>query len=186
MQAIREFITTAIPVVSSRKLTEVKLGEIAEHTFDETCLRWLTEKEHKRSLDDDRAKIEFFLGHLSGKPLSSITEDKVMKAVARMPDRKHKQIWESRRDAALRKGKPVPQYKEKLISAATRSQYLSFIRGLFRIAADEWKWLSKAPVIKTRKPISRRVKWLTREADRRYFWVFCPKSVPFANFEGND
>ncbi|MGC6387754.1 tyrosine-type recombinase/integrase [Ewingella sp. S1.OA.A_B6] len=140
-----------------------KLGEIAEHTFDETCLRWLNEKEHKRSLDDDRTKIEFFLGHFSGKPLSSITEDKVMKAVARMPNRKHRQIWESRRDAAERKGKPVPEYKEKLISAATRSQYLSFIRGLFRIAADEWKWLSKAPVIKTRKPISRRVKWLTRE-----------------------
>ncbi len=58
---------------------------------------------------------------------------------------------------------PLDEYKEKLISAATRSQYLSFIRGLFRIAADEWKWLSKAPVIKTRKPISRRIKWLTRE-----------------------
>ncbi|EFW11043.1 phage integrase, partial [Serratia symbiotica str. Tucson] len=31
-----------------------KLGEIPDHTFDEACLRWINEKGHKRSLDDDR------------------------------------------------------------------------------------------------------------------------------------
>ncbi|ARB86031.1 MULTISPECIES: tyrosine-type recombinase/integrase [Yersinia] len=140
-----------------------KLGEIAEHTFDETCLRWLIEKEHKRSLDDDRTKIEFFLGHFSGMPISSITEDKIMKAVSRMPNRKHRQIWESKRDAALRKKKPIPGYVEKQVSPATRSQHLSFIRSLLRAAADEWKWLAKAPVIKTRKPQSKRIRWLTKD-----------------------
>jgi len=140
-----------------------RLGEIAEHTFDEACLRWLTEKEHKRSLDDDRTKIEFFLGYFSGKTLSGITEDSIMKAVARMPNRKNKQRWEERKAAALRKGKPIPPYVEQMVSPATRSQYLSFIRSLMRIATDEWKWLRKSPVIKTRKPQSKRIRWLTRD-----------------------
>ncbi len=140
-----------------------RLGEIAEHTFDEACLRWLTEKEQKRSLDDDRTKIEFFLGHFHGQALSSITEDKIVAVTSGMIDRRHKRIWETRRDSAIRKDLPVPEYKAKFITVATRSQYLSFIRSLFRIAADEWKWLRQAPVIKTRKPVSKRIRWLTRE-----------------------
>ncbi|TKI06232.1 tyrosine-type recombinase/integrase [Martelella alba] len=140
-----------------------RLGEIAEHTFDQACLRWLNEKDLKRSLDDDRTKIEFFLGHFQGQALSSITEDKIVSATSRMIDRRHRRIWETRRDAAIRKGLPIPDYKEKLISASTRSQYLSFIRSLLRIAADEWKWLRQAPIIKTRKPISKRIRWLTEE-----------------------
>ncbi|HGM5350345.1 TPA: tyrosine-type recombinase/integrase [Serratia marcescens] len=140
-----------------------KLGEIAEHTFEEACLRWITEKEEKRSLDDDRTKIEFFLQHFAGKTLSSITEDRIMAAVAKMPNRKHRQRWELKKTAAERKGKPVPAYESKPVSAATRSQHLSFMRGLMKIAADEWKWLRKAPVIKVRKPASKRVRWLTKE-----------------------
>lgn len=140
-----------------------KLGEVADHTFDEACLRWLTEKEDKRSLDDDRTKIEFFLQHFSGKNIASITEDHIVAAVAKMPNRKHLQRWESQRDAAERKGKPIPPYVAKPVAAATRSQHLSFMRGLLKIAADEWKWLRKAPVIKVRKPISKRVRWLTKE-----------------------
>ncbi len=140
-----------------------RLGEIAEHSFDEACLRWLTEKEAKRSLDDDRTKIEYFLGHFSGQSLASITEDKVVAATTAMVDRRHLRVWEKRRDAAVRRRKPVPEYKKKLIATSTRSQYLSFIRSLFNIAADEWKWLDKAPVIKTHKPASKRIRWLTRD-----------------------
>ncbi|WGM00949.1 site-specific integrase [Arsenophonus nasoniae] len=139
-----------------------KLGEIPDHTFDEACLRWINEKGHKRSLDDDRTKIAFFLTYFSGKSLSSLTENNIMQAVAKMPNRKHRQIWEARQDAALRKGLPVPDYVEKPVSAATRSQHLSFMRGLLKMAADEWKWIEKAPVIKVRKPISRRIRWLTQ------------------------
>ncbi|WP_338570554.1 site-specific integrase [Erwinia billingiae] len=143
-----------------------KLGEIPEHTFDEACLRWLTEKEHKRSLDDDRTKIEYFLGHFSGMNLSAISEEKVIASVSGMVNRNHLHRWETMRDAALRKGKPVPAYKPKPLAAATRSQYLSLIRSMLRIAADEWKWLRQAPVIKARKPVSKRIRWLTRNEAR--------------------
>ncbi len=31
-----------------------KLGEIPDITFEEACVRWLEEKAHKKSLDDDK------------------------------------------------------------------------------------------------------------------------------------
>jgi integrase len=140
-----------------------KLGEIADHTFDEACLRWLHEKEDKRSLDDDRTKIKFFLHTFSGKNLASITEDHIVASVSKMMNRKHEQRWSAKKAVAERKGDPIPVYLPKMVSAATRSQYLSFMRGLMKMAADEWKWLQAAPVIKVRKPASKRVRWLTKE-----------------------
>ncbi|HGJ5892653.1 MAG TPA: hypothetical protein ACHBZA_15605 [Arsenophonus apicola] len=40
-----------------------KLGEMPDHTFDEACLCWITEKGHKRSLDDEHTKIKFFINY---------------------------------------------------------------------------------------------------------------------------
>ncbi|MBO2029202.1 hypothetical protein J4734_09320 [Klebsiella pneumoniae] len=42
-----------------------------------------------------------------------------------MINRKHLQVWESKRDAAMRKGKPVPEYKPRQVSQATKAQHLS-------------------------------------------------------------
>jgi len=42
----------------------------------------------------------------------------------------HIQVWESRRDAAIRRGKEPPPYADKPISQATKSQHLSFMRSL--------------------------------------------------------
>ncbi|EFX4772436.1 TPA: integrase, partial [Shigella flexneri] len=40
-----------------------KLGEIPDITFEEACVRWLEEKAHKKSLDDDKSRIGFWLQH---------------------------------------------------------------------------------------------------------------------------
>ncbi|MDQ7718674.1 integrase, partial [Salmonella enterica subsp. enterica serovar Agona] len=34
-----------------------KLGETPDMTFEEACVRWLEEKAHKKSLDDDKSRI---------------------------------------------------------------------------------------------------------------------------------
>ncbi|MGC6133080.1 integrase, partial [Klebsiella pneumoniae] len=140
-----------------------QIGDLPVRTFEECCIRWLREKDHKRSLDDDKTKIEFWLQHFSGRDVSKITAEEVHEAVNGMINRKHLQVWESKRDAALRKGKPVPEYKPRQVSQATKAQHLSFIRSLLRAAANDWGWIKTAPVIKTRKPISKRIRWLTRE-----------------------
>jgi len=144
-----------------------EIGDLPVRTFEDCCIRWIREKEHKRSLDDDKTKIEFFLGHFSGRDISTITADEVHKAVSAMINRKHLQVWESKRDAAIRKGKAVPEYKAEPVSLATKSQHLSFMRSLLRAAANDWHWIKTAPVIKARKPVSKRIRWLTRDEAER-------------------
>ncbi|MBT9428905.1 tyrosine-type recombinase/integrase [Candidatus Symbiopectobacterium endolongispinus] len=130
-------------------------------------MRWLDEKEQKRSLDDDKVKIEFFLQHLAGRDISKITGAEVQKIVGKMINRNHRRKWEIQRNAAIRNEKPIPAYKDKPVSAGTKSHYLSFMRSLLRAAANEWGWIKNAPVIKTKKPVSKRIRWLTREEASR-------------------
>lgn len=144
-----------------------QIGDLPKRTFEECCIRWLREKEEKRSLDDDRTKIEFFLQHFSGRDISTITAEQVHESVSKMINRKHLQVWESRRDAALRKGKEPPEYVAKPVSLATKSQHLSFMRSLLRAAANDWGWIKSAPVIKTKKLVSKRIRWLTRDEAER-------------------
>lgn len=144
-----------------------KIGELRKRTFEECCIRWIREKDHKRSIDDDKTKIEYFLRHFSGQDISTITADQVNEAVSKMVNRKHIQVWESRRDAAIRRGKEPPQYADKPVSQATKSQHLSFMRSLLKAAADDWGWINSAPAIKTRKPVSKRIRWLTRDEAER-------------------
>lgn len=44
-------------------------GDLPVRTFQACCIPWLHEKKHKKSLDDDRTKIEFFLQYFSGRVL---------------------------------------------------------------------------------------------------------------------
>ena len=131
------------------------LDDLPTRTFEECCIRWIDEKQHKRSLDDDKTKIEFFLGHFGGRDISTITSEQIMKSVASMPNRKHRQVWESISQSAIKNSKEPPPYTPKQVSQATKSQYLSFIRGLLRTVANDWGWIKSAPVIKTRKPVSK-------------------------------
>lgn len=58
-----------------------KLGEIPDITFEEACVRWLEEKAHKKSLDDDKSRIGFWLQHFAGMQLRDITESKIYSAM---------------------------------------------------------------------------------------------------------
>lgn len=126
-------------------------------------MRWLNEKQYKKSLDDDKSRIGFWLQHFKGKNLSEITEDKILEAVAGMVNRKHLLNWEAMRDSKIRQGKPVPPYKEKPAAQATKATHLAFIRALLRCAANEWKWIEKAPNIRCPVPKNKRIRWLTKE-----------------------
>jgi len=144
-----------------------EIGDLPVKTFEDCCCRWVEEKGHKRSIDDDMTKISFFRQHFSHRDISTITADEVHKAVSAMINRKHLQVWESKRDAAIKKGKVVPEYKPVPVSLATKSQHLSFMRSLLRAAANEWHWIKTAPVIKARKPVSKRIRWLTKDEAER-------------------
>lgn len=95
--------------------------------------------------------------------MSNITEDEVNHVISEMKNRRHQQRWASIKRASLKTGYQVPDFNDKAVSPATRSQYLSFMRGLMRIAANEWGWLAKPLNLKVRKPNDKRVRWLSRE-----------------------
>ncbi|WP_391575234.1 tyrosine-type recombinase/integrase [Serratia ficaria] len=159
-----------------------ELGDLPVRSFEEVCLRWLDEKENKRSLDDDKVKMEFFITKFSGRDIGTITGEEVTRIVSKMTDRNHKRKWLIRRDAAIRDGKAIPDFKEKALSAGTKSHYLSFMRSLLRAAANEWGWIKNAPVIKTKKPVSKRIRWLTREEANRLIEC-CSESIrPIVTF----
>lgn len=159
-----------------------QIGDLPPRTFEECCIRWIREKEHKRALDDDKTKIEFFLQHFSGMDISSITANDVYNAVEKMTNRKHYQNWVSSRDAAIRKGKEPPEYKAKPVSQETRAQHLSFMRGLFRIAEKDWLWIKDAPVIKVRKPGNKRIRWLTKDEAARLIECVSDDLKPVVTF----
>ncbi len=140
-----------------------KLGDYPSVTFDDACLRWLQEKEHKKSLDDDKTKIEYFLEFFSGRLLSSITETDILKATSGMTNRKHKEVWEIKAASAKKKGSKIAPYKPKPATQATKDRYLAFLRSLFRAAVNDWKWIGKSPTIKVRQKKEIRVRWLTKE-----------------------
>ncbi len=140
-----------------------KLGDYPSVTFDDACLRWLQEKEHKKSLDDDKTKIEYFLEFFSGRLLSSITETDILKATSGMINRKHKEVWEIKAASAKKKGSKIAPYKPKPATQATKDRYLAFLRSLFRAAVNDWKWIGKSPTIKVRQKKEIRVRWLTKE-----------------------
>ena len=138
-----------------------RFGEAPAKTFDEACLRWLNEKSDKRSIDDDKTRIGFWLQHFSGKLLSSITELEIAETISKLENRKHRENWEAKRDRLIRLRKPVPKFVPKQVALATKTSYLAFIRSLLRIAANEWKWLDRLPTVKTPKLKNKRIRWIT-------------------------
>ncbi|EBW7698683.1 integrase, partial [Salmonella enterica subsp. enterica serovar Haifa] len=82
-------------------------------TFEEACVRWLEEKAHKKSLDDDKSRIGFWLQHFAGMQLKDITETKIYSAIQKMTNRRHEENWKLMDEACRKNGKQPPVFKPK-------------------------------------------------------------------------
>lgn len=110
-----------------------RLGIKPKHTFEEAALRWLDEKDHKRSIRDDIAKIEFFRKEIGLEYLQDITRDQI--------------------------GNLMMQFK----TPATKNRYVALLRAIFRRARDVWDWVDRAPAFQTYVEPSKRIAYLTEE-----------------------
>lgn len=144
-----------------------RLGDFPDVSFEEACLRWLEEKADKKSLDSDKSRSEFWLIHFEGMRLKDITEAKIYAAVSRMQNRKAKEIWQSKVEAAKRRGMDVPVFEPKPVTTATKAKHLAMMKALLRAAERDWKWLEKAPVIKVPAVRNKRVRWLEHDEAKR-------------------
>lgn len=124
----------------ARYWDEQRLGVKPDRSWQEAALKWLDEKSHKRSIEDDKSKLralDEFLGHLT---LGQVTRD----LVERIGERK---AAESSRTNANR--------------------YLALIRSILRQARDDWEWIDKIPKVRLYRESGRRVRWITRDEASR-------------------
>lgn len=137
-----------------------KLGEMPAVSFEEACVRWIEEKGHKKSLDDDKSRIKFWLKYLAGMQLKDITETHIYNAIQKMTNRRHEENWKLSAESLAKRGKEAPRFVPKAASVATKATHLSFIKALLRAAEREWKVLDRAPIVKIPQPKNRRIRWL--------------------------
>lgn len=102
-------------------------------TFNDACVRWMSERGHKKSISDDQDKIAFFLPKIGNILLSQIDRERI--------------------EACL----PAD------VKPATRNRYRAFIRAVMRAAEREWDWLEHAPILRTEQEPRRRVAFLTHD-----------------------
>lgn len=112
-----------------------------KRTWDEAALRWLQEKQHKKSYRDDVSRIRWFTRHLRGKTLDQVSRDMIDGIISRHHARS---------------------------SSRTKDLYVALIRAIFRMAQREWEWIEHVPAFRTYTRNGKvRVRWLTRaQADR--------------------
>ena len=116
-----------------------KLGDKPNRTWDQACVRWLTETQHKSSHLDDVSKIKWLQNFLRGRVLSKITREEII---------------------------AIGEFKKNESSGATANRYLALIRAILNRACHEWEWIDRAPKVKMYKEIKRRVRWITVEQVR--------------------
>ncbi|MBD2791711.1 site-specific integrase [Xenorhabdus sp. 5] len=144
-----------------------KLGDYPDITFEEACVRWLEEKADKKSIDKDKGMIGFWLQHFSNVIIKNITAEKIYTVVAKMENRKHLENWQSKSEAYKKKGKDIPAYTPKPAAKATKTLHMAFIKSLLRAAEREWKWIDRAPIIKTNQPKNGRIRWIEHHEAKR-------------------
>ncbi|GAA3582961.1 site-specific integrase [Gibbsiella greigii] len=144
-----------------------KLGEIPGMLFDEACVRWLQEKAHKKSLDDDKSRNKFWLSHFSGMQLRDVTERQIYSAIQNMTNRRHEENQRLRAISLGRQGKPMPEFESKPAAVATKATHLAFIKALLRTAERDWRMLDKAPIVRVPQPKNKRIRWLEPNEAKR-------------------
>lgn len=126
---------------------ETHFGIKPQRTWQEAVIRFLALKRTLRSFEDVQRicrHLDRYLGNLT---LSQINGDV---------------IWNIVQGELAKGNKP-----------ATVNRYLSTVRGLLRMARDEWQWIDTFPKIRLLPGEVERDRWLTREEAERLIRV-CP------------
>lgn len=80
-----------------------QVGDFPDYTYEEACLRWLEEKADKKSIEDDKNFITFWLEYFEGVRLKDITENAIYKIISKMTNKHAENCWRRKADTAKRK-----------------------------------------------------------------------------------
>lgn len=129
-----------------------RLGEKPKRTWDEACVRFLQEKAHKKSLEDDKQKMRLLV-QLRGMLLTDITRDFIMGTVSKLS-----------------------------CGNSTKNRYLTLIRTVLNLCAGEWEWIDRAPKLTLYKEPKKRIRWITRDEANRLISVLHRVYADLAEF----
>ncbi len=135
---------------------ETHFGIKPKRTWQEAVIRFLALKRTLRSFEDVQRicrNLDRYLGELT---LSQISGDV---------------IWQIVQGEMAKGNKP-----------ATVNRYLSTVRGLLRMARDEWQWIDTFPKIRLLPGEVERDRWLTREEAERLIRVCPPHLAALVRF----
>ncbi len=127
--------------LKARLWDETRLGVKPSHSWEDTVLRWIAERQHKGTLEDDKAHLRWVDKYLGPLMLDEIDRDVLDRVTA----------------ARLAEGK----------SNATVNRLLEIVRAILRMAVYEWEWLERCPKVRLLPEPKRRIRWLTRDEAAR-------------------
>ncbi len=146
-----------------------QLGEKPAYTWEQACVRYLREKAHKKSLNDDKCFIKYFTGFFAGRELRSIKRDEVLSAVSQLTYDRAGPFGRSKR-------------KGESVSGSRMNRYLTFAATLFRLAANEWEWIDRVLTFKKKKEANKRIRWITKQEASRLLSELAPHLQAIVKF----
>ncbi len=110
-----------------------RVGIKPDRSWQEAVVKYLQEKQHKRSIRNDRETFRWLDQFFGTKRLSEITRDEIHR---------------------------VRDIKRKESSPTTANRMLQIVRALMRKAEREWEWIDRAPAVQLFQEPKRRIRWL--------------------------
>ena len=116
------------------------LGEKPRRTWQDAAVRWIREKQYKRTVEGDKAILRWLDPYFGNKYLDEISRDLIDEVAA---------------------------IKHERVTSTTVNRYLALVRAILRRARDHWEWLDKAPSVQLFPDPKRRVRFITHEEAAR-------------------
>jgi len=120
---------------------EIRLGVKPEHTWNEAVVRWVREKAHKASRNDDQMHLRWLHAYLDGVKLPAI----------------NRELLDHIQERRISGG----------VSHSTVNRTMEIVRGILRRSCNEWEWLDRVPKVPMLPEPKRRIRWITREEAER-------------------
>lgn len=128
-------------LLKSRLWREARLGERPRRKWREAVERWLIEKAHKASIQDDVWHLRWLHPYLYDLYLDQIDRD-LLDEITRVR-------------------------QAEGVANASVNRVLQVIRAILRAAERDWEWIDRAPVVRLLPEPKRRIRWLMpSEAER--------------------
>lgn len=116
---------------------QAHMGEKPKKTWNEAAVQWLKDRAHKRTIDQDKRKLDALKPKIGTLQLTQIDRKLVMELV------------------------------EDYATPATKNRTVALIRAILRAAEREWEWIDRAPALKTYTENNKRKVRATKEEMER-------------------